>query len=220
MTSESTDHPRVGIGIVRSGDPAGVAALIDAGARLDERPDWQVLTSTTFDLPTGEVGLLGCLAAPFDGLMYDPSDYQAIGRFVVSSTGLAPGEISLSIFQGKSRRDRRKLADFVVTDFARRASSDSSIVRLVEHHLGRFPTPTFQSPPKDFQSFGKLLSKGGQLAATGTLAETGHSALAVLTGVGSFVYWFGKPSARVLRRALAERVAMAVDTTLIPEDEE
>jgi hypothetical protein len=36
---------------------------------------------------------------------------------------------------------------------------------------------------------------------------------------GAFLYWFGKPTAVVLRRSVAERVAAAVDTTFRPDDE-
>lgn len=79
--------------------------------------------------------------------------------------------------------------------------------------------PMYGSPPASFTSLGSLLSSGAGITVLGTLIEGGHPVLAIVLPSAAFICWMSAPSARVIRTALARRVAHALGEELAPESD-
>ena len=86
--------------------------------------------------------------------------------------------------------------------------------------LRSFPLPIFGSPPDHFVQAARLIGShsGITVAAYGLSAATGEPLLTLLAPAGIFLFWFGKPFARMTRRTLAEKAARVLKTDLLPED--
>lgn len=79
--------------------------------------------------------------------------------------------------------------------------------------------PVFGSPPKTWTSVGGALAGAPILVASGTVVGGGSPLFAVATTAGYYLIWLALPSARVVRRGLADRVAARMNVERKPEDD-
>lgn len=91
--------------------------------------------------------------------------------------------------------------------------------RIVEELMERFPVPIFGSPPNAWTALTQLAGTGSCAAFAGYAAWSDQPVLAVIGGGTSLVMWFAKPSAKVVRRSMAERLALKLGTDFRSEDE-
>ncbi len=85
--------------------------------------------------------------------------------------------------------------------------------------LNTFPVPAFGSPPASWRSLSHTLATAGSgVVGNGLAVTSGRPVFAVATNVAVFVYWFGRPAARVTRRWFTELVAEKLEVSLQEDD--
>lgn len=85
--------------------------------------------------------------------------------------------------------------------------------------LSEFPLPLFRSSPGGFTTIANVLKVPGTgLVGYGGFSPTQSPALAMVTPAGAFLLWIGQPTAKVVRRSIAERLAETFGVKLRPGD--
>jgi len=139
---------------------------------------------------------------------------------------LSGGEAAVLMRAGRALRGRGEtqqaqllrtlLAEFIEwgTGIQRVAQRD-----IIEGILEQFPVPTFGSPPSDISTVTQLIQGSPFVAAVGYGVWSQSPGLVILSAGTGLVVWFARPTANVLRRSVAERVARKVGTAYRSEDE-
>lgn len=85
--------------------------------------------------------------------------------------------------------------------------------------LDVFPVPVFGSPPATWRSLSQTLATAGSgIAGNGVALSESRPIFAVATNLGLFIYWYGRPTARVTRRWLTELIARKLEVSLQEDD--